>query len=379
MRILFSGVPAFGHLLPLAPLARAARDAGHDVALLTSGTIAPAIAADFPGIPVLPAGPAADVLLAEAARRTGSDAAHDPRPEAVAEFFAGARIDLTIDEALEQARAWSPDLVVAEATDFVGPLVAAALGVPWDVMAFGPAVPPEFTAPMHEVAALRYAERRLSPVGPRHYIDPTPDLLQVPDWTPPAPRLAVRPEAHSRPGAAWSAPVRDVRRPRVLVTMGTVFSNPSLLEEIIRSLEELPVEVVVTTGVLPGQTIPADTADITYVGFEPMDQLLAGVAVVVSAGGAGTVLAAHSRGIPLVLIPQGADQPLNAARAEAAGTALVLDRVSGVAGAVNTLLSEGPHTAAARRVATQIAAMPDPATVVGLLTASVGLTESNVG
>jgi UDP:flavonoid glycosyltransferase YjiC (YdhE family) len=36
MRILFSTTPALGHLLPLLPLARAARGHGHDVAVLTA-------------------------------------------------------------------------------------------------------------------------------------------------------------------------------------------------------------------------------------------------------------------------------------------------------------------------------------------------------
>lgn len=55
MRILFSGVPAFGHLLPLLPLAREARWAGHDVAVLTNGDMAGPLGAD---LPVLAAGPA---------------------------------------------------------------------------------------------------------------------------------------------------------------------------------------------------------------------------------------------------------------------------------------------------------------------------------
>jgi len=40
MRILFSSTPAFGHVLPMLPLARAARRAGHETALLTHPPIA---------------------------------------------------------------------------------------------------------------------------------------------------------------------------------------------------------------------------------------------------------------------------------------------------------------------------------------------------
>jgi UDP:flavonoid glycosyltransferase YjiC (YdhE family) len=140
MRILFSGAPGFGHLLPFAPLARAARQAGHEARLLTSGGMTDVMAADIPDAPVLGAGPMPDVLLAESARRfPGADPVRNPQPEIVADFFAGTRVDLTVDEAIEKARAWAPDVIIAEATDLVGPMVASALGVPWSVLAFGPA------------------------------------------------------------------------------------------------------------------------------------------------------------------------------------------------------------------------------------------------
>ena len=45
MRILFSTAPAIGHLLPLLPLARAARARGHEVVIAGGASIAPFIAA----------------------------------------------------------------------------------------------------------------------------------------------------------------------------------------------------------------------------------------------------------------------------------------------------------------------------------------------
>ena len=38
--------------------------------------------------------------------------------------------------------------------------------------------------------------------------------------------------------------------------------------------------------------------------FVPLDRLLTGVSAVVSHGGGGTILAALSRGLPLVLLPR---------------------------------------------------------------------------
>ena len=45
MRFLFSTTPGIGHLLPMLPLARAARDRGHDVVIAGGSSLAPTIAA----------------------------------------------------------------------------------------------------------------------------------------------------------------------------------------------------------------------------------------------------------------------------------------------------------------------------------------------
>ena len=109
MGILFSTTPAaLGHLLPLLPLARAARGHGHDVAVLTAQPFSSHLDAGFE---MLPAGPTVDVLLTEVKRRCG-DPSDGTDPERVAEFFAGTRVDFTFDQALPAAKVWQPDLIV---------------------------------------------------------------------------------------------------------------------------------------------------------------------------------------------------------------------------------------------------------------------------
>src|ERR1700761_4769808 len=126
MRMLFSSVTAAGHLLPLVPLADAAAEAGHDVAFLTGAEMGGYLGSRI----LLPAGPSPAELLAESQRRTGGGDARHPG-EAAVTHFTDTRIDLTYGEALAQARRFAPNLLVCEAFDFVGPLVAAALGIPW--------------------------------------------------------------------------------------------------------------------------------------------------------------------------------------------------------------------------------------------------------
>ena len=91
-------------------------------------------------------------------------------------------------------------------------------------------------------------------------------------------------------------------------------------------------------------------------------------AAVVSHAGSGTFLAAITRGLPQVLIPQGADQFLNAAAGEASGACIVIEpgdaTVERVRDAARRLLDDPAFRAAAAHVSEEIAAMPAPEAVV---------------
>lgn len=75
---------------------------------------------------------------------------------------------------------------------------------------------------------------------------------------------------------------------------------------------------------------------------------------VVCHGGSGSVLGALAHGLPLVMVPMGADQPLNAARCAALGIARVLDalRASPAAAraAVSAVLTAPTYRRAAARL-----------------------------
>jgi UDP:flavonoid glycosyltransferase YjiC (YdhE family) len=363
MRLLISVTPAFGHLLPVVPLARKALARGHRVAILTSGGMAETLAREVPGAEHLPAGAMPPEFAAAAAARTGKDVMN-PTPDVIGEIFGGVRLESASDEASRSAEHWGPDLVVAEAFDTVGPALAAALGVPWHRAGLGPALPDPITAAIAGAAAWWYRERGLRPVPPRTYLDPCPPLMQTPHWHSDVPRIPVRPEPHSTPSSPWTPPARSPGRPRVLVTLGTVFSDRVVLEEVVRAVASTGASVIATAGMTlraePGPSILSTSygSSVDLVQFVPMEQLLVGTDLVVSAGGSGTVLAAMSRGIPMVLWPQGADQPINAARAQAAGVASLVGTAAELPGAVTATLRSETMREAAVSAAQQIAELP---------------------
>jgi UDP:flavonoid glycosyltransferase YjiC (YdhE family) len=82
-------------------------------------------------------------------------------------------------------------------------------------------------------------------------------------------------------------------------------------------------------------------------------------------------MGALAHGLPSVLIPLGADQPLNARRCEQLEVALVLDALAitpqGVRAAVSTVLHDSKYRRNAEHLQDEIAALPPPALAVRLL------------
>ncbi|WP_030192025.1 glycosyltransferase [Streptomyces violaceorubidus] len=376
MRILFSSTPQHGHLLPLLPLARAFRDRGDEVAVITSAGFGPLF--DAERLTLLAVGPEIPVLLAEAARLAGVDDPTAPDPAVAAELFAGARIDLTAEEAVTAAREFRPDLVVAEATDYVGPLVAATLGVPYARLAFGPLIPAQFTDVFDAVAERRYKERGLTVPAPAWYLDPCPEILRAPDWAPPQGRLPLRPEAHRGPdtpsGTADATATGDGSRPRVLLSFGTHFATPEALRPVIDALAG-HADLVVTLGLTGAAADFGDGLDhVEFVAFTPLAEILDGIDVVVTHGGAGTTMGTLSRGVPLVVVPQGADQFLQAGAVAGSRTGVAVmppAKAESVAEAVTEVLGNAEYRDNARRAAQQIEAMPSPSEVADQLAAAV--------
>src|SRR6266508_4483240 len=145
-----------------------------------------------------------------------------------------------------------------------------------------------------------------------------------------------------------------------------------LFARVLSGLRELSVNVIATVG---RQFDPDDLGqqpeNVHIERYIPQSSILPRCHLVVSHGGSGSVIGALAHGLPSVLVPMGADQPLNAARCEALGVARVLDAVETtpetVREAVSTVLANPTYRQAAERMRDEIAALPGPAYAVMLL------------
>lgn len=377
MRILFTFAGGSGHLEPLAPFARAAEVAGHTVAFAGRPWMVPKVEA-----------------LGFSAFAAGSDVGLTPRRLPLAEVDMeremrvigggfGRRIAREqAADLLVRCNDWQPDLLVCEEVDFGAMLVAERLALPYAtvlVIAAGSFIRPQIVAaPLNEVRA----EHGLPPdpelAMPRRYLilSPFPPSYRDPaDPLPPTAYSVRLFERNITPNDAvppWIA--RLATAPTVYFTLGTVFNMESgdLFYRVLAGLRDLPINLVVTVGrdIDPAEFGP-QPANVYIERYVPQAVLLPHCDLVVSHGGSGSVMGALAHGLPMVVIPMGADQPLNAARCATLGVAEVLDAVKAtphmVRAAVTTVLANPAYRQIAERMRDEIAALPGPAHAVMLL------------
>jgi UDP:flavonoid glycosyltransferase YjiC (YdhE family) len=361
VRILFAFVGGSGHAEPLLPVARAAVRARHTVAV----TGRPGVVETL-GLPAFPTGSAVTtkrIPLRAVDRRREDDVLRDGFADRHARARAAAVLDL--------CRAWRPDVVVCDEIDFGSMIAAERLGIPH--------------ATVLVTAAGSFVRREvvgeaLDAVRADHGLEPDPGLAMpsrhlVLSPFPPGfrdPAFPLPPTAHGF--RALEAAARVDGPATVYFTLGTVFPLESgdLFARVLAGLAELPVEVVATTGPeLDPAELGPQPPNVRLERHLPHADVLPRCSAVVTHGGSGTVLGALAHGLPLVVVPLGADQPQNADRCEALGLGVVLDPVEAipedVRGAAAVVLSEPSYRAAAERMRDELAAFPSPEHAVALL------------
>jgi UDP:flavonoid glycosyltransferase YjiC (YdhE family) len=155
------------------------------------------------------------------------------------------------------------------------------------------------------------------------------------------------------------------------VSLGTapLFNQPEKFAPLLAGLADLDLDVIVTVSNLNDPAALGDPrANVHVERWLPLAPLLPRCDAVLCHAGTGTTLAALAAGLPLVLVPQGADQFDNARACERAGAARVLtpDQTTATAvhHAVAAVLDCGStERTAALRLADEIAAMPSAADV----------------
>jgi UDP:flavonoid glycosyltransferase YjiC (YdhE family) len=261
-----------------------------------------------------------------------------------------------------------PDVVVREVAELGVAPMAAARGIPFVTVAFS-GVLPVSARPMvlDDLGPLWRAEGLDDPswddVYGQMYVHPFPPSFgQRPDSPAVRPARATGAPPAGQP-PAWVEGLGGPR-PCAYVTSGTEPTATTFpWRYVFAVIADRDVDAVGPTG------SPVDSADLGPVPsnvrlerFVPQADVLRRTAVVISHGGAGTVLGAASFALPQLVVPLFADQWQNAVAVRDAGGGVFAGpdnrTADDIDAALRTLLGGATHRDAAALVAEEIASMP---------------------
>jgi MGT family glycosyltransferase len=335
--VAFLNIAMHGRVNPTLPVVAELVRRGHAVSYHTSPRFREEIAATGATVHLYPGG---DQALPD-----------PPIPLTLLQGLATSALDL-LPAVLADLRGIRPDLVVHDAACPWGAIAARELGVPaassYTTFAFNRLVPSPTGASRQLAAsavrrprtalayvrarralARRYDTRGLPAVDLGNIRQPLNVVTTSRVFQPGAAALGptyrlVGPSTGARPAdpAFAAVPLTD---PVLYVSLGTVFqADPGLLRTVAVALAPLGGTVVVATG----QTEPDDLGPlpphVLVRRWVPQLEVLARAALMVTHGGMNSANEALHAGIPLLVVPQGADQPLVARRVVELGAGLSL-------------------------------------------------------
>jgi tylactone mycaminosyltransferase/glycosyltransferase DesVII len=404
MRVLLTSFALASHYNCLVPLGWALAAAGHEVRVASQPSLTDAITAS--GLTAVPVGtdPELEEVRERPAAAMGPPQVHEDRDEPVTweqalDFdmviapllLAATNNTAMVDELVDFARGWRPDLVIWEPFTLAGAVAAEACGAVharalWGLDVLGSArrtfldlraqqPRAHWEDPVAEWLTLtlaRYSRPFTEEVTTgRLTIDTTmPPSLRLPVGVPvvgmrtlPYNGRSVMPD--------WLA--EPPRRPRVCFTLGGTggdFLHDWALgpAELVRAAAELDVEVVATLDAEQRARLGEVPDNVRIVDFVPMNLLMPTCAAVVHHGGAGTFSAALLNGVPQLMVANTWDTPVKAKRLAGYGAGAYIPPpkldARGFRDAVAALVHEPGPRAAADRLRQEMLKEPTPAELV---------------
>jgi glycosyltransferase (activator-dependent family) len=422
MRVLFTIFPATAHLYPVVPLAWALQSAGHEVVVAShAGVVDPGVIANISaaGLTAVPLGtpeelPAAlgphtgdtkpdrpslgfdahepeetDGWRSARAILTGMFRLQYPEPEE-----AGARRPV-LDNLVDFARDWRPDLVLWDPLMFPAPIAARVSGAAHARLVWGT----DNIAVIHERTKRELADPDseltehpwLSWFGPilERYGLEFEDEMLLGQWT-----LDLTQSRMRAPLDLTYIPVRRVpytgaaslpdwlhgrpERPRTVLSLGVsrrkIFGKYSgfPMREFFESVSALDIEVVATLNSQQLDAVGTLPDNVRALPYVPLNQVLPTSSAIIHHGGGGTFASAVAFQVPQLVMPLVMwDEMVTARYVARMGAGLVADPesldVTGLRKQFVQLLEDPSFQLGARRLYDEMLAAPAPKDVVPLL------------
>lgn len=421
MKVLFTVFAAKTHYFNLVPIASALKAAGHDVLVAVQPDLVDTVSTSGHAAVVVGSRlnleeetqQATDGLQND--RNLGGLAMSNPSDgpytweyglamwTAMTAFvFQNVCPEEMIDELVDTARRWKPDLVIWDPLTMAGAIAANSIGVAHARLLFGPdqmgTNRTRFRAaaeridrasredPIEDWVAWSYRRNNIS-------ADPTADNLVLGDWTidpTPTPfcsythpiHIPVQHIPYNGRSVLPQWALQPASDRRVVVTLGASLGEVpdggkhlgGVLAEAVSAVDAevlmtLPRSLVEHVGPLPRHVRTEE--------FIPLAPILRTSDVVVHHGGSGTFLSSLREGVPQVLVTDGMWDAYDKARGiVATGAGTVIDPNRATTDAIRTAIEDalrGVFTPGSQSLQSQVLAMPTPTEIVRPL---VDLTQS---
>ncbi|MDA3647224.1 glycosyl transferase [Saccharopolyspora indica] len=383
-RIALAGMPAYGHLNPSLPIVRELVSRGVEVTYCTSAEFREQVEAAGCEFREYPRDVFGSATIAEATRLGG--------PVRVAgEVLKAAEVFVPF--LLAEFEAERPDAVVFDSNALWGRMAAAKLGLPMislmTTVLIGTKEMPgmtfrEWTTMLREVipnvtgpiATRRRVQRRFGKeTYPSSGLPMRGDLtlFPVPEWMqPPSPSIddTCRFVGPTIPAAGQHldpelARFLDGPGPLVLVSLGTLHTGTeAFFRTCFEALSDLPIRALLATGARSDPALlGAPPENVLLRQSIPQLEVLRKAAAFVTHGGMNSALEGLACGVPLVVVPQQAEQLLIGKAIADRGAATVLRHnlshrpvpPEELRAAVRQALTDPSHRAAARNLSATLA------------------------
>jgi len=382
VRVLFLTQPGDGHLNPLVPLARALRSAGHEILFATTRSYLEDVTRlELPAVAVGP-----DYRWDTALQRWPECVNH-MGADSPAFWVDTVNRDITVPLVHDLRRIvaeFRPNLLVAETASWAAATILREVaGLRLVLTAWG-------TEPGNPTGLRLFGIRQDACRGA--FGLPPWDGKAVPtdlwiSYTPPSwGKLDGEPlpetwRAHL-PLDAPSDPVAPTgEQPLVYATLGSIYGTAhKLMRAFIQAIELGGWQGIVTVGRNNDAAKFVHPPSIRVVQYVPQADVLPKAGAVLCHGGFGTVMGAIDSGVPMVLVPLGADQLLNGERAQRLGIATVVEPAqatpSVLRDAIAHVMTSESHRQAVQALRAEAMAMPTMADAVDRLVAMANGTAS---
>lgn len=385
MRVLFASTGGSGHFQPLIPFIDACTARGDEVLVVGPPKLEAALAARAE--PYRIGGGPSDEELGAVIAGVSTMAPRERESTLIRELFgrlcAGALLP-AVEEACDD---WRPDLVLHEVGEYASVIAADRRGIPHAQISVSAAEMQDFAlgaaTPVLEAYATGLVDR----------LRASPFVSRFPGSLDPSPFAGTR-RYHDAgaPSGAGSLPDwwEGNDDPLVYLTLGTeaggLPDTAAVYRAALEAVGGLPVRVLLTAGrATDVSALGPIPANVRVEAWVPQADVLAEASVVLCHGGSGTTFGAVAAGLPLVILPLFADQPVNARLVGEAGAGLAVtpagpeegwalfgpQDVPRIRAAVESVLKEPSYRAEAERLAAEMRGTPTVARVLADLTAEL--------